>query len=109
MDTYEKVHLVPFGEYVPLKRYLPFVHRLVVSAGDFKSGEKVAPLRFPEAAAGVLICFESIFPELARAMTKNGAEFLVNLTNDAWSKSDVAESPPLRTAAATLSGPTCLT
>jgi apolipoprotein N-acyltransferase len=84
VDTYEKVHLVPFGEYVPLKRYLPFVQRLVVSAGDFKSGEKVAPLRFPKAAAGVLICFESIFPELARAMTKNGAGFLVNLTNDAW-------------------------
>jgi apolipoprotein N-acyltransferase len=83
-DTYDKVHLVPFGEYVPLKRYLPFVRRLVVSAGDFKAGEKVVPLRFPEARAGVLICFEIIFPELARAMTRNGAGLLVNLTNDAW-------------------------
>lgn len=84
VTTYDKVHLVPFGEYVPLKRYLPFVHRLVVSAGDFKPGDTVAPLRFPKAAAGVLICFESIFPELAATMTRNGAEFLVNLTNDAW-------------------------
>jgi len=84
MDTYEKIHLVPFGEYVPLKRYLPFVRRLVVSTGDFRPGENLAPLRFPEAAAGVLICFESIFPEPARSLTKNGAELLVNLTNDAW-------------------------
>ncbi len=44
----------------------------------------MAPLKFPKAAAGVLICFESIFPELGRAMTKNGASLLVNLTNDAW-------------------------
>lgn len=84
VDTYDKVHLVPFGEYVPLKRYLPFVHRLVVSAGDFRSGDKVVPLRFPKARTGVLICFESIFPEPARTLTKNGALFLVNLTNDAW-------------------------
>lgn len=84
IDAYDKVHLVPFGEYVPLKRYLPFVHRLVESAGDFRSGEKVVPLRFPKAKVGVLICFESIFPELARTMTRNGAQLLVNLTNDAW-------------------------
>jgi apolipoprotein N-acyltransferase len=56
----------------------------VVAAGDFLPGTKVEPLKFPKAAAGVLICFESIFPELARAMTENGATLLVNLTNDAW-------------------------
>jgi apolipoprotein N-acyltransferase len=84
IDAYDKVHLVPFGEYVPLKRYLPFVRRLVESAGDFKPGEKLAPLPLPGAGAGVLICYESIFPELARTMTRNGAELLVNLTNDAW-------------------------
>jgi len=84
IGSYDKVHLVPFGEYVPMKRFLPFVQRLVVSVGDFLAGEKVAPLNFPKAAAGVLICFESIFPELGRAMTKQGATLLVNLTNDAW-------------------------
>jgi apolipoprotein N-acyltransferase len=84
LGSYDKVHLVPFGEYVPLKRFLPFVQRLVASAGDFLPGDKVAPLKFPKAAAGVLICFESIFPELGRAMTENGATLLVNLTNDAW-------------------------
>ncbi len=84
IGSYDKVHLVPFGEYVPMKRFLPFVHRLVVAAGDFLPGDKLAPLKFPKAAAGVLICFESIFPELARALTENGATLLVNLTNDAW-------------------------
>ena len=84
LGSYDKVHLVPFGEYVPMKRFLPFVQRLVAAAGDFLPGDKVAPLRFPKGGAGVLICFESIFPELGRAMTKNGATLLVNLTNDAW-------------------------
>ena len=84
IDYYDKVHLVPFGEYVPLKRFLPFVHRLVPAAGDFASGKKVAPLKLPLLSAGVLICFEVIFPELARTHTKKGAEILVNMTNDAW-------------------------
>jgi apolipoprotein N-acyltransferase len=84
IESYDKIHLVPFGEYVPLQRYLPFVHRLVVSAGDFRSGEKSTPLSFSKAKAGILICFESIFPELGRAMTRNGAQLLVNITNDAW-------------------------
>lgn len=84
LGSYDKVHLVPFGEYVPMKRFLPFIQQLVVAAGDFLPGNKVEPLKFPKVAAGVLICFESIFPELARAMTENGATLLVNLTNDAW-------------------------
>ena len=81
---YDKVHLVPFGEYVPLKRFLPFVHRLVPAAGDFKAGENMAPLRLPRLSAAILICYEVIFPELARAQTEKGADILVNLTNDAW-------------------------
>lgn len=84
LDAYDKVHLVPFGEYVPLQRFLPFVQRLVVSAGDFRPGSRLEPLPLSKGAAGVLICYESIFPELARAMTRSGAELLINLTNDAW-------------------------
>jgi len=83
-DYYDKIHLVPFGEYVPFKKYLPFIHRLVQAAGDFTPGQKAQPLKLTEFSAGVLICFEAIFPELARAQVKNGAEILVNLTNDAW-------------------------
>jgi len=81
---YDKVHLVPFGEYVPLQKFFPFIHRLVPAAGDFVSGEKIAPLKLPNLPAGILICFEVIFPELARKQAKKGAKILINLTNDAW-------------------------
>lgn len=81
---YDKNHLVPFGEYVPFKKYLPFIHRLVEAAGDFASGERVTPLKTGDLSLGVLICFEAIFPEMARAVVKDGANVLVNLTNDAW-------------------------
>lgn len=82
--SYDKVHLVPFGEYVPMKKLLFFVGRLVPAAGDFKAGGKIAPLSGDRYSAGVLICFEAIFPELARAHALQGANVLVNLTNDAW-------------------------
>ena len=81
---YDKVHLVPFGEYVPLGKLLSFVKRLVPAAGDFYVGDKIAPLQHGELSAGILICFEVIFPELARAHARKGANILVNLTNDAW-------------------------
>ena len=81
---YDKVHLVPFGEYVPLKRYLFFVNRLVAAAGDFSPGKKNCPLKTGDLALGSLICFEVIFPELARKQTLNGANILINITNDAW-------------------------
>ncbi|MBW2128443.1 MAG: apolipoprotein N-acyltransferase [Deltaproteobacteria bacterium] len=84
VGTYDKVHLVPFGEYVPLKRFLFFVNRLVQAAGDFTSGTRIAPIRLTSAPAGILICFEIIFPEIAREQVRTGAEILINLTNDAW-------------------------
>lgn len=82
--TYDKTHLVPFGEYVPLQRFLPFVSRLVPAAGDFVPGEKISPLPAGAYTAGVLICYEAIFSHLARSQVKGGADILVNLTNDAW-------------------------
>ncbi len=81
---YDKVHLVPFGEYVPVKRFLPFVEKLVEGVGDFSPGPGPVPLRFDGEGFGVLICFESIFPELGRALVKEGATLVFNLTNDAW-------------------------
>jgi len=81
---YDKMHLVPFGEYVPFKRYLPFIHRLVEAAGDFAQGEKSEALKAGDLSLGVLICFEAIFPELARELARDGANILVNITNDAW-------------------------
>ncbi len=84
IGRYDKIHLVPFGEYVPLKKYLPFIHKLVVGVGDFTPGKWLKPLEFEGHSFGVLICFESIFPELARGFIKEGAGFLINITNDAW-------------------------
>ncbi|MCP4116233.1 MAG: apolipoprotein N-acyltransferase [Desulfobacteraceae bacterium] len=83
---YDKVHLVPFGEYVPLGRYLPFLGKITASAGDFSPGSRGAgPLGFGgDASAGVLTCFEVIFPSLARKMVARGGGILVTITNDAW-------------------------
>ena len=81
---YDKIHLVPFGEYVPLRRLIPFVSRLVISEGEFSSGRESGLLKMSDINAGALVCYEAIFPDLARRETKNGAGLFVNLTNDAW-------------------------
>ena len=81
---YYKSHLVPFGEYVPLKKLLSFLAPLVEAAGDFSAGTIEQPLVWKNARAGILICFESVFPEISRQWVKAGANVLINLTNDAW-------------------------
>lgn len=83
-SRYFKSHLVPFGEYVPLKDLLFFLAPLAEAVGDFSPGRIEEPLQAGAADAGVLICFESIFPGIAREWTLVGANVLVNLTNDAW-------------------------
>ena len=80
----DKLHLVPFGEYVPLAALLPFVEKLVAGVGDFSPGRGATPLKTAGGKIGVLICFEGIFPEVARAYVRAGAGLLVNITNDAW-------------------------
>ncbi len=82
--TYDKVHLVPFGEYVPLKKWLPFIDTLVAQVGNFRAGVRGKTLSWEKGPIGVQICYEIIFPGLARAMAASGARLLVNLTNDAW-------------------------
>ncbi len=79
-----KSHLVPFGEYVPLKRFLPFIAPLVEGVGDFIPGKVIDPPSCKNAEIGVLICFESIFPDISRKWVDAGANLLVNITNDAW-------------------------
>lgn len=87
---YHKQHLVPFGEYIPLRRLLPFFAPIVETLGDFTPGPGPQLLSIartetsPAATVGALICFEAIFPGLARRMTAAGADLLVNITNDAW-------------------------
>jgi apolipoprotein N-acyltransferase len=84
IGRYDKVHLVPYGEYVPLRKWFPFVDKLVYGIGDFSSGKKGSTLSWKDVKLGVQICFEVIFPGLARASVNNGADILINITNDAW-------------------------
>jgi len=79
-----KQHLVPFGEYVPLRRYLPFLEPLVVNIGDLSTGTSKDPLVVGPMRLGILICYESIFPEISREAVTRGANLLINITNDAW-------------------------
>ena len=81
---YDKAHLVPFGEYVPLRRWLPFVGKLVAQVGDFVAGQPGQVLAWRNHRLAPLICYEAIFPALTRAAARNGADILINLTNDAW-------------------------
>lgn len=80
----DKIHLVPFGEYVPLATFLPFVSKMVQGIGDFSPGERPVPLNTGKGQMGVLVCFEGIFPGLAREYVREGSRLLVNITNDAW-------------------------
>ncbi len=81
---YDKIHLVPFGEYVPMQDLLFFIGSLGEGIGDFKSGKEIFNFSLPQGKFGVLICFEIIFPDLCRKFVKQGANFLVTITNDAW-------------------------
>ncbi len=81
---YDKQHLVPFGEYVPLRDSLSFLAPLAAEAGDFLPGTMSASLQARSARLGILICYEAVFPYLGRRRVLEGAELLVNLTNDAW-------------------------
>lgn len=81
---YNKLHLVPFGEYVPFKNTFPFL-QTIAPIGDIEPGREYTIFEQP-ADFAVLICFEDLFPELSREFIKRGARFLVNITNDAWYK-----------------------
>ena len=81
---YDKIHLVPFGEFVPFRSILFFIDKLTVGIGDFQRGEKAHLFELDGHRFAVSICFEIIFPDLVRQPVKEGANFLVNITNDAW-------------------------
>ena len=81
---YNKVHLVPFGEYTPIVSYFPFLEKLTAIGADFMSGEGHVPIITDAGKAGILICFEGIFPYITNETVRGGAQVLINVTNDAW-------------------------
>ena len=84
LGNYNKVHLVPFGEYVPFQKYLPFLGKISQATGNYTGGRIGKILELDDRKIGVLICYESIFAPLARKQTARGADYLVVMTNDAW-------------------------
>lgn len=86
VGSYDKMQLVPFGEYVPFAQVLFFVDQLVTAVGQMNAGTDYTVFQLPNGGPrfGVLICYEGIFPGATRRFVADGAEFLVNVTNDAW-------------------------
>jgi apolipoprotein N-acyltransferase len=82
--VYRKMHLVPFGEYVPLQRLLFFVGPLVEAASDFLPGTDAVLLPVGSHRVSTAICYEVIFASLMRQFVVNGSELLTTITNDAW-------------------------
>jgi apolipoprotein N-acyltransferase len=88
--TYDKIHLVPFGEYVPLRNWIKFAGRLTADISDFTPGTDYRVGQLPDSPGraggkfGTFICYEAIFPGEVRQFTANGAELLINISNDGW-------------------------
>jgi apolipoprotein N-acyltransferase len=81
---YDKIRLLPFGEYVPVPRWLPGANLIPVMVGDFTPGAEYTLMPVGEARAGVFICFESAFPSIARRFAYEGADVLINISNDGY-------------------------
>jgi apolipoprotein N-acyltransferase len=81
---YDKVHLVPFGEYLPFPKLFAFAGGLTKEVGEFQHGASHAPLDAGEERMGTFICYESIFPDEVREGPLQGAQVLVNISNDGW-------------------------
>src|SRR5271157_2047551 len=84
VSRYDKIHLVPFGEYVPGWALPGLVHKITPEVGTFVPGSSYAVGKSPGGGIGVFICYEAIIPQLARRLVANGADVLVNISNDAW-------------------------
>ncbi len=81
---YDKVHLVPFGEYLPFPQLFAFAGGLTKEVGEFKAGTSRAPRAAGSTRLGIFICYESVFPDEVRQFANQGAQAFVNLSNDGW-------------------------
>jgi apolipoprotein N-acyltransferase len=84
VGRYDKIHLVPFGEYVPLSRVIGFVRGWAEFIAELEPGSRAVVFQGPPAPFGVVICYEGIFPDLFRRFVNGGARMMVNMTNDGW-------------------------
>jgi apolipoprotein N-acyltransferase len=82
--VYRKMHLVPFGEYVPLKNILFFARHLVQAVSDFSPGDSAVLLPVRGHLMSTAICYEIVYPDLVRTFAAGGSELLSTITNDAW-------------------------
>jgi apolipoprotein N-acyltransferase len=82
--SYDKIHLLPFGEYVPLRGWLTFAKRLTADISDFTPGATYSVAQLPQGKFGAFICYEAIFPSEVRRFTANGAQLLITISNDGW-------------------------
>jgi apolipoprotein N-acyltransferase len=82
--VYRKIHLVPWGEFIPLKRWLFFVSPLVDSFTDFSPGTSMVMLPVGSHLTSTAICYEVVYPSLVRQAVEGGSELLTTITNDAW-------------------------
>jgi apolipoprotein N-acyltransferase len=82
--TYDKIHLVPFGEYVPLRQWITFAGRLTADISDFTPGTVYSVGQLPGGRFGTFICYEAIFPSEIANFARGGAELLINISNDGW-------------------------
>lgn len=86
IEAYHKIKLVPFGEYVPLRRYLRFI-KVLNMVGDMSRGNEQKIMRYKDRSFSVLICFEDIFPSFVLKASRK-RDFLINITNDSWFKGE---------------------
>lgn len=85
LDRYDKVILVPFGEHYPFQEHLPDpLRKIDIGVGNYSRGDRIKPLAVDSVFLGPYICYESLFPDVARAQALSGAHVLLNLTNDGW-------------------------
>jgi apolipoprotein N-acyltransferase len=84
VGRYDKIHLVPFGEYVPFQELLFFANKLTREVGDFARGTERKVFDLNGNRAGIFICYESVFPGEVREFTANGAQVLINISDDMW-------------------------
>jgi apolipoprotein N-acyltransferase len=84
VGRYDKIHLVPFGEYVPFRDLLFFAHKLTGRVGEFNRGTERKVFLLNGHRYGVFICYEAVFADEVREFAKRGAEVLVNISDDGW-------------------------